>query len=164
MDVEHISALEFLDAEKRATRNAADKPQFNQLLAELEKLPKAQQRLAFEFLAMAWRSLKLTADPGGLIAWAAFYGKSIEAQRLSVYIFWLERIIIRSFEILGQLEVPAHGIGPFSLGLKTGLGALRRMDPNRFQAVVHNLSCACGDGERDPRWKVLIRILKRPAN
>ena len=65
MNAEHLTAPEFLDAESRAARNGADKPSFKRLLKDLQQFPETRQRLAFEFLAMAWRTVILKGGSVG---------------------------------------------------------------------------------------------------
>jgi hypothetical protein len=156
MDAQHLTALEFLEAERKASQNSTDKPAFKRLLQELGEFPKAQQRLAFEFLAMAWRSVKHKKDPSALIAWATFYGRSVEGPKSSGYTYWLERIIFRSFDLMTETDNTPNGTGPFTLTLVLGIGAMRRMDQARSRLVLDALKRACG--EADPRAKVIARI------
>ncbi len=161
MDVNQITALEFLEAEQKAARNGIDKPPFRRLLSELQNLPKAQQRLAFEFLAMAWRALNSAGDPGQLIAWSTFYAKAIEQQKLQEYLFWLEKIILRCFERLKDLQIPFDGSCPYSLVLWSALPFLHRTHPDKFRVVLDALKRQCGEEDGDLRWRLVERISGR---
>jgi len=154
MNIEHITALEYLDAANRAAVNGVDRIPFAQTLKELERFPGTKQRLAFEFLAMAWRALELKDDPSGLVTLAACSTRSIEEPRRAEFATSMEKIVLRYFEILGQLGNHPNGIHPFVLTFTIGLSAIRAFDQKRCYGLLNELKGHCGDS--DPRRAIII--------
>ena len=159
-DVEHITALEYLEASARAVRNGADKPAFKHINEALKRFPKTRQRLVFEMLNLAWQSLERGEDPRQEAGFAGCCRDSIEAERMPEYITWLERIVIRCFELRSQLPNPETAHGPFALTPSLMLISLGKVDRARFSALVEDLKNQCSESQLDWRRKVLSRATK----
>ena len=157
-NVERISALEYLEAGAKAERNGVDKPAFKHIQDELERLPMARQRLTFEMLQLVWQSLERGEEPGLGAVFGGSYWSAIEPQRSSEYRVWLEKIILRSFELRSRLSNPPGDDGPFGMILSTMLIALGKVDRSRFSAILENLKRRGGEEKLDPRWKVIARV------
>jgi hypothetical protein len=153
MNVEQITALAYLDAADRAARNGIDKPRFGQLVEDLKRFPKTQQRLAFELLAIASQSVEQRCDPGQFIGMAAAFSGSVEAQRLPEYTMTFEKIMFAYFEVLGRPGTRIEGVHPFVLTFVLGLSIIRKFDPNRFLVLVEILKSQCSDP--DPRGQII---------
>jgi hypothetical protein len=138
-DVEHISALEYLEASARADRNGVDNPAFKHIQEQVNRLPMTRQRIVFEMLPLAWQSLELGEEPGWTAGFAGCCWGSIEPQRLSEYTTWLEKIIVRCFELRGQLPDPPGENGPFAMTLSMMLVTLGKVERGRFTAVLESL-------------------------
>jgi hypothetical protein len=160
-DVEHISALEYLEASAKATRNGADKPAFKHIEKELSRLPMARQRLAFEMLSLASQSLDRGEEPGWAAGFAGCCWGLIEPHRKSEYATCLEKIIERCFELRRQLPASPGDHGAFGMTLTLMLIALGKVDRHRFEAILQTLRSRGGDSNLDPRWKVIDQAEKR---
>jgi len=163
-NVENITAAEFIEAADKATRNAADRPAFTYIFAQLERMPNTRDRLVFEFLELAWQILERGQDlpsPGLVLAFA--WGPR-EPARLDEYIAWLEKIIRRCVVLRRQLPSSPGEHGPFALDIAMGLTALRRVAPARFTALVEELKKEGADPGFDPRWKVIAIAEKQSSS
>ena len=156
-DVENISASEYLEAGARAARNGVDKPAFMFINEQLAHLPGTRERLAFEMLILACRSLDRGEDPGWAAGFAACCAGVIDPRRQPEYVAGLERIILRAFELRKRLENPPGRHGPFVLTLSSMLIALGKVDKARFLTLVAELKHQGGEAELDPRWEVIAR-------
>src|SRR6266542_985499 len=127
LDIENISALDYLEASAKAARNGADKPAFKHISQQLKQLPMTRQRLAFEMLPLAWQSLERGEEPGWTAGFAGCCWGVIEPAQMYEYTTWLERIIVRSFELRSQLQNPPGEHGPFAITLCMMRIALRKV-------------------------------------
>jgi hypothetical protein len=143
IDVEHITATEYLQVAARAAANGADKPALKHISRELERFPVTRGRLGLELLRLAWQSLEQGNDPYDLILLGGCLGNSAQTQRPPEYAELLEKIVVRSFEALARLPNPpsAH---PFGFGLTAAVRAFQRADPQRSATVIASLKDACG--------------------
>jgi hypothetical protein len=157
-DVEHITALELLEAQARAACNGADKPAVKHIYEELKRLPKTRQRLALELLQLAWNSLESGEEPIFTAFMAASFGDSMEAERIPEYIVWLERIINRCFELRSQLSGPEREHRGFELTLPAMLVSLGKVDRGRFTALLESLRGRCVETGHDARLKLLSDV------
>jgi hypothetical protein len=159
MNVNQITASEFLSAVRKGVGNAAEKPALRQTLDELKKFPETQQRLVFEFLDMAVRLVESKVDPAEPILWAVRWHSSVEETRIPDYLKQLEKILVRYFE---QLRSAAHAAGghPWILTFAIGLGAIRDIDKTRFQSLIDTLQRQCGDPILDHRFEILAEARK----
>ena len=155
VDIESITASEFLNASRRANRNSSDKPAFKHILETLGRLPQTRQRLALELLPLAWQALERGEEPPFETVLYGCRSVSIEPQRLPEYTAWLEKIIRRSFDLRRRLSEPPGEHGPFAMTLSMTLLALGRVNRDRFTALLSQLKLEGGEVHLDRRWKVL---------
>ena len=153
MRVDHITALEFLDAESRAARNAADKPRFKLIKDELKRHAQVQERLVFEFLEMAWQTLQRGEDPAIPAIRAFSFGSSVGPQRLLEYTAWIEKFVTCLFKLMRRPHEQTGYDSAFTFAFSMALTALRVKDYDRFRAVLDSLRQSCD--EADPRSKIL---------
>jgi hypothetical protein len=158
-NIENITGAEYLEARAKAERNGADKPVLKHIDEHLERLPLTRQRLVFEMLPIAWESLERGDDPH----WEVFFGcrwRDVPPERRGEYLTWLEKLILRSFELRSQLSPPPGSHGPFVMTLSSLLLSLGKVDRKRFTTVVEDLKRRGGEERLDPRWAVIARIEK----
>jgi hypothetical protein len=155
VDIESITAAEFLNASGRASRNSSDKPAFKHILETLGRLPQTRQRLALELLPLAWQALERGEEPPFETVLFGCRSVSIEPQRLPEYTAWLEKIIRRSFDLRRRLSESPGEHGPFAMTLSMTLVALGRLNRERFTALLATLKLEGGEARLDRRWKVL---------
>ena len=153
-DVEHITAEEYLEARAKTTRNGVDIPAFKHIQKELKRLPATQQRLVFEMFPLAWRVLEHGEEPFWEMS-LSIYRNAIESHRLPEFITWLEKIIVRCFELRSQLPNPQGDHGRFAVTLSATLISLAKVERARFNAVLVDLKSRCGEANTDARMKLL---------
>lgn len=156
-DVEHITAQQFLSACEKAGANSADRPALRHIFAELNRFPAARERLAVEFLRMAWKSLQAGDDPIGWIINGCAFGGSLASVRSAEYTELLEKIIVRSVDLLVPFPEPpaAHS---FAWGLETASIALKRLDATRFTTVISECESKGDDLECAQRRKIVMNL------
>jgi len=160
-DVANISALDYLEAGECARQDGVEGPAFKHIQNELRDLPATRERLAFEMLPLIWQSLERGEEPAWQTSLAGSCWGSIQAERLPEYTAWLEKIILRIFELRKGFTTPVGGHGPFSLSLSMMLIALGKVDRARFTWVVQTLKDRGGDARLDPRWRVIVQAEAR---
>src|SRR5947209_1021676 len=156
IDVERITAPQFMEAQAKAQRNGIDKPAFKGILKSLENLPKTRERLALEFLTLALQSLERGEIPPDLIGWASF-GCSPESEIVPTYTMLLEKIILQYFELLGRSSSkPPAPRSSFQLTM--AVLELRRVALQRFSTLFARLKREYGEGEDDPRRFLIAEL------
>ena len=161
MNVERITASDFLKAQDRARRNAAENPAFRNISKQLKDLPKSQERLAFEFIMMALQALERGASPRAMIVKALYFEGAIESAREPEYLAHIENVIFRCFELLGQVKTGTGEYTSLQLTLSLTLMAVRKRDRNRFSLVLETLRHSLGEPDEDPRFKILAKVASR---
>lgn len=163
-EISRITTDEYFEAMARANANAADKPVFKHICAELRSLPETQQRLAFEFLRRLWCVLQSQSDPWTPFAfWPPSWTRAITPDRLPEYLGWLDKISLRCFELLGPLGEP-FGL---RVHLQMALTAIYTVDRERFRSILKSLQGQCSAGENDQRRAILAEIeqlMTRPGS
>ena len=156
IDVERITAAEYLDAAAKAERNGDDKPALRRILTELERFPNIRQRLAFEMLPMFLRSLKAgTEPPHYLVSFVTLSANSIDLQRLPEFAAGLEKIILQFFDLAGARPAARQ---PSTLTILSSALTLHQVDKERFVSVFAELKRRCGAAENDPRREFITHI------
>jgi hypothetical protein len=152
MNIEHISALEYLMAEENA-RYGTEEPMFREVKKRVLELPRTQERLAFEFLQLSWGSIQRHTSPAKTALLAMCFHPAISKGKISDYLGWIERISVECFELL---KTQGHQKdATLKLTVSSALSVLRKMDQNRFQALLGSLSRKTGDPHVDPRHAIL---------
>ena len=64
MNVENMTAIQYVEAEEKAKQNGSDKLVLAQIHEELDKMPSKQEQLAFELLHLASTVLDSGRNPG----------------------------------------------------------------------------------------------------
>jgi len=111
-------------------------------------------------LRLTWQSLERGEDPVSEAGFAGCCRSSIEPERSPEHILWLERIIIRCFELRNQLPSPEGEHGRFAMTLTGMLISLCKVDRGRFTAILQALRVQCGEADIDSRQKLLSRFEK----
>jgi hypothetical protein len=150
MDCTSISALDYLNAARRALRNSDDRLAFRRLNEDLERLPATAERLAFEFLALASAAVEDGADPARLTLFAVRLSGFMGRQRLPEYWTHFDKLLVCCLERIGT----GDDVGP-ALTSKLALAHLRINDPERFRAVVEELRRSFGGPGDDLRGRIL---------
>lgn len=158
MDTEAITPEQLLEISRKAASNGAEKPAFKQMLAVLNGFPKTQERLVFEFLALALRRLDAGENPGEQIAWGVIWALSVEQPRMPEYLTLLERIILRYFDILARSELDPGIVQSHALSLAIALGAIRKLDQSRFRALAETLASQCRQRGSESGEQVLKEV------
>ncbi len=138
IDVEHITASEYLEMGDRSHANSADAPAFRHVSEELERFPATRERLAAEMLTMALQSLEQGSDCCYLVGLGSCLGNSVPGAKAPGLIELLERIVLRSAELMTQSS-NAPSNHPYGMGLTMAGKALRRADPARFSTLLEGL-------------------------
>jgi hypothetical protein len=157
VNVEQITASEYLEASARGVANSADSPALKHIHRELKRLPATRERLALKILTMAAQSLDRGDDHYDLIGLGGCFGRSIRSQRLPEYTALLEKIVFRSFELLSQFPNPPSE-HPFAFGLSLAVLALRHADQHRFTTVLETLKGQCAEGAQENRRRILADL------
>ena len=148
MNVESITASEYLRAEENARRNGADKPAFRRIEEEIKRLPRTQERLAFELLKIARTTLDQGKNPGDAALPAMSMGRSLTEENRPKYLEAIEEIAVRCFELMAQCVD-----NRFTLTFVSSLFALRTSDEQRLNILLDKLKRALG--QADPRREFL---------
>ncbi len=135
IDVERITAQEYLDFAASAHANSVDAPAFRHITKELERFPRTRERLGTEMLTMALRSLERASDAPHLVGLGSCFLNSAPEAKTPEFIQLLERIVLRSVELMAQSPNPPSD-HPFGLGLTMAGNALRRADSARFSTLL----------------------------
>lgn len=159
-NIENLTAFEFLEASARANRNSADRPVFKRILEELSGLPETRQRLALQLLSLAWQALEGGADSAFEMILFGCRSVSMQPERLPEYTAWLEKIILRSFDLRKQLPNAPDALGTFGMTLSMTLRALGVTDRDQFVRVLGTLKRQGGRAELDARWAVIDDVEK----
>jgi len=144
IDVERITASEYLDFAARSHANSADAPAYRHVSEELERFPATRERLAAELLTMALQSLEQGNDSWDLVGLGSCFGNSVPAAKTSAFIQLLQRIVLRSVELMAQSS-NAPSDHPFGMGLTMAGNALRRADPTRLSTLLEGLKAQRGE-------------------
>lgn len=149
LDVERITAAEYLSFAASAQANSADAPAYRHISNELQRFPAARERLALEILTMACEALD-KGDAAGPLAWlGSCFGNSVLPPRSPAYIELLERFARRSVELMAQ-SPNAPRQHPLGLSLALVAVALHRADKGRFSALLEDLKA-----HRPPMPKII---------
>ncbi len=161
VDIEDITASEYLDACARAAANGPDKLVLRHICDELKRFPATRARLAIELLTMAKHSLDQNDDAFSLIGIGAQFGDLIDAVRLAEFIGLLESIIHQSVNLMAQYSLPPSQ-HPFGMGLSMAILALKRADPSRLAAIRERLA---SQPEREglPNYRAAIEYFEKKA-
>jgi hypothetical protein len=158
MRVDKIKASAFLRAERLAACSGAGSQVFKQIKAELRKLPMVEERLAFEFLELAWLALQSGQDPLAPAFQALlFRGKIGESQRQK-YAAWITRLIFKTFEVLGEMRPPIDENNRIMFTFQLSLTTLRVIDRAEFESIVNLLRARCQNTATDSRLRVINEV------
>ena len=138
IDVERITALEYLNFAARSHANSVDAPAYRHVLEQLKRYPATRERLATEMLMMALQSLEQGNDCWDLVGLGSCFANSVPGAKTSAFIQLLERIVLRSVELMAQ-SPNAPSDHPFGMGLTTAGNALRRADPGQLSKMLEGL-------------------------
>ena len=152
-NVENITVVEYLEAAEKADHNGADKPAFRHIQEQLRRHPEAQQRLAREMLPTIWSCLEQGTAPPIPVQTAAWFWYPNLSQGLTEYVGWLEKCILRCFDLQSQKR------GGFVMPLFTMLMTLWKIDRSRFAAMMETLRSEDRESDRDP-YRILDRVEK----
>src|SRR5207249_1062043 len=104
MELDYITAIEFLDAENKAARNAADKPPFRGLVEQLEQLPRTKERLVFEMLDEAFMCVEQTCEPLTVVAWIRAWSDAIGDAKVPELLASTEKLTLKYFETIQRIS------------------------------------------------------------
>jgi hypothetical protein len=144
IDVEHITALEYLDFAAKSHANSADAPTYRHVSQELKRFPATRERLAMEMLTMALQSLEQGNDAWDLVGLGSCFANSMPGARTPAFTQLLERIVLRSVELMAQSS-NAPSDHPFGMGLTMAGNALCRADPARLSTLLEGLKDQHGE-------------------
>jgi hypothetical protein len=143
IDVEHITASEYLEMAARSHANSVDAPAYRHVSEELKRFPGTRERLATEMLTMALQSLEQGSDSWNLVGLGSCFGNSVPGAKTPGFIQLLERIVLRSVQLMTQSSNgPSNH--PFGMGLTMAGNALRRADPARLSTLLEGLKAQHG--------------------
>jgi hypothetical protein len=160
MEVEHITAPEFLAAARNAECNAPDKPSFMRMLAELEFLPRTRERLVFELLTAAQQIVENGHDPGNCLLWVTAWADSIGDTMAADFVAALASIILEYFGLLLRWDITPGAVHPYVLSLALGLAAIKKKDNHHFEFTLRTLREECAKTENDPRSAIVTKLEK----
>ena len=155
INVERITAREYLDAEARAESNVADKPALRQISEQLALLPKTRERLAFDLLALARWLLERGDDPLPAAFRAFLFRESIARKRISEYVTALEQFIVRVFQLVDEKADRHQQRASLHFALSAGLTTLRALDEERYRTIFSHLRDTLPPLEFDCRLAIL---------
>jgi hypothetical protein len=112
-DFEAITAKEFVEMQERAHSNSIDTPAFKQLLEKLSPLSDVRERLSFEAIPLAWDYLSSGKEPPGAATMLVSMYISNTSQRLTEHTDWVEKMILKTFELRKALPYDPGRHGPF---------------------------------------------------
>ena len=155
MSIECITAVDYLNAQDKAQRNGADKPAFKRIQEDLKRLPKTQERLAFELLEIAGLALRRGKNPRNAALPALELCRSISEERLSDYIADVDSMAVQCFELMDHCRD-----NRFTFTFLTSLLVLRTLDTQRLNSLLEKLKTA--SEEHEPRRKLLAHAEESP--
>jgi hypothetical protein len=144
INVEQITAAQYLKAHEEARKTAGDTPVFKHLSNELARLPGTRCRLAFEFFQMAADTLERGGHPGYLIAISGMFFNSAGPAQLREYAALVEQLMRRIVKLVREVATPVQMGKHSSLdpspkmiwSLVFAAVNLKRIDQNRYAAVM----------------------------
>jgi hypothetical protein len=104
----------------------------------------ARERAAMELLGRALESLEKGDDAGDMVGFGIGLSNSVPGAKTSALVQLLERIFLRSVELLAKSSSPPSD-HPFGLGLTIAGNALRQADPGGFSTLLESLKAQQGD-------------------
>jgi hypothetical protein len=147
IDVSRITASEYLDFAAKAHANSADAPAYRHISDELKRLPATRERLGTEMLTMALQSLENGNDVWNLVMSGGCFGNSVPGMKDQAFQELLERIILRSVELMAE-SVDGPSPHPFGFGLTMAGNTLNRADSQRFSVLIENIKTQHKDSPR----------------
>jgi hypothetical protein len=163
MNIDRITALEFLEAEANAMRNGSDKPAFKRIMTELKQAPRAQERLAFKLTRMALQEAESGDCTTRTAAWALFFSNAVDHPRTEDFLAELDELILTCFEALGPLGVRSPGFTRLRFTLKFALAVLGRMDKGRLRTTLSVLTDRSANDDTDCRRRILVSATQAPV-
>lgn len=97
-----------------------------------------RERLATELLEKAFHSLEKGDDAWEMVGFGIGSTSSLPDVRIAALVPLLEKIFLRSVELMAQSSTPPSD-HPFGVGLTIAGHALRRADPARYSAMIETL-------------------------
>src|SRR5579862_8709985 len=85
IDVERITAAEYLDFAARAQVNSTDAPAYRHISEELKRFPAIRERLATEMLTMALQSLDEGNDAWDLVGLGSCFANSVALSKTQAF-------------------------------------------------------------------------------
>ena len=138
IDVEHITASDYLDFAARSHANSVDAPAYRHVSEELKRFPATRERLAMEMLTMALQSLEEGNDSWHLVGLGSCFATSVPGPKSAAFIELLERVVLRSVELMAK-SPNAPSRHPFGMGLTSAGNALRRANPVRLSNLLERV-------------------------
>lgn len=138
IDVEGITASEYLAFAANAHANSVDAPVYRHVSKELERFSATRERIGIEMLTMAWQSIEEGNEGWNLIGLGSCFVKSVPTANTQRVVQLLEKIILRSVELMAQSPDPPSS-HPFGFGLTLAGNALRRTDPEGSRRLFQSL-------------------------
>jgi hypothetical protein len=160
MRLANIKAAAFLKAERLATRSGANSQVFKQIKTELRKLPKVEERLTFEFFGLTWLALQSGGDPVMPAFHAFLFRDKICEDRRQEYAAWVHRIVIKTFEMIGDVGHPVDEQNPIMLTFRLSLIALRAINDVECESVANALITHCKNRAIDNRLGVINEVME----
>lgn len=160
MNVINLTALDYLNAEHLAIRNVADSQKFRQIKILLHKAPKVEERLAFEFFELAWLALQSGGNPVMPAFHAFLFRDKIGDDRRQEYAAWINRIIFKTFEMIGGIRLPIDEQNPIMLTFKLSLSMLRGINDVEFKSIANLLRRRCKNGATDSRLRIINEAME----
>jgi len=159
MNIDLMTAQDFLNAKAKAKGNASDKPEFKILLQQLKASPR-EQELVFELLPIVLESIEAgTAKP--IIMEVLYFDESIGNGRIKEYLGQIEQIVSCSFERITDESIGIGKLRALDLTLGLSLIVLHKRDKNRFCITLGTLKIILADKDKDLRSVILARIEKK---
>jgi len=138
IQTQHFAAEQYLEASATASALSADVPAYRRLLAEAFRFPAKREQAAIEILTRALQTLEKGKDAWDVIGFGSSLGNSAPGPRSSAFVELLEKIFLRSVELMAQSQSPPAD-HPFGLGLTMASKALRRADLAHFLTMLECL-------------------------
>ena len=162
MNLDALTAAEYLLIRERARRNLIDKPAFTEMVKQLNECPQIQERLLFEFLDLTSQALEGDRSPRGMLANAVQFEGAIGAERMPEYLERIETVASQGFKLLGKKEVRGGDWTALELTVTVAMLALRKRDPSRFDRLCDSLRRSLSTGGDGPRSKILSKVSSAP--
>ena len=150
MGIESLTFDQYLDADAAAQKSEEGKLAFGRLQKELDDLPGARQRLAFEMVVAGLKFVGEKAEIGPLSGWIFQWSKYVDSCAMIKFMDLVENLTIQYFKSFEGFELSFP-----ELTLPVLLSTVRENEPARLEDLMCRLRTEAQLGSSSIKTEIL---------